>query len=334
MNRFLTSMTETLQPEKFRERIDRELDALDFNKAPQELYEPIKYILSNGGKRARPVLVMMACELFTDEPEIALPAALAVEIFHNFTLVHDDIMDKAPLRRNKATVHEKWGNNVAILSGDAMMVKAYEQISHCSPEYLPRVLTVFNRVALQVCEGQQMDMNFQECSQVSIEEYVHMIELKTATLLAGSLEIGAILGGATDQEADLLREFGKNIGIAFQLQDDILDVYGEEGKFGKQVGGDIVSGKKTFLLLKALELADEADHKVLTSIVEAAGPDSHKHVAVTKDIYDKLNIKELAQEKVQKYHNAGMSHLESVKVDPAGKALLKNMAEALLNREI
>jgi geranylgeranyl diphosphate synthase type II len=327
-------MAEPLQPEKFRQRIDQELDALDFSKAPQELYQPIKYVLSNGGKRARPVLVMMACELFTDDTEIALPAAMAVEIFHNFTLVHDDIMDKAPLRRNKATVHEKWGNNVAILSGDAMIVKAYEQIARCRTEYLNRVFTVFNDVAIQVCEGQQMDMNFQECSQVSIGEYVHMIELKTATLLAGSLKMGAILGGATDEEADLLGAFGKNIGIAFQLQDDILDVYGEEGKFGKQVGGDIVAGKKTFLMLKAMELADDGDKQVLSSVVSDEGADSLLQVATARKIFDKLHVKEIALEEVRKYHNTGMAELENLKADPAQKVLLKHMAEALLNREI
>ena len=327
-------MAEILQPEKFRERIDRELKALDLSKAPQELYEPIRYVLSNGGKRARPILVLMACELFTDEPEVALSTAMAVELFHNFTLVHDDIMDEAPLRRNKPTVHEKWDKNVAILSGDAMMVKAYEQISYCSPEYLHRVLTVFNNVALEVCEGQQIDMNLQESSNASIDEYVHMIQLKTSTLLAGSLKMGAILGGASDQEADLLGEFGKNIGIAFQLQDDILDVYGEEGKFGKLVGGDIVAGKKTFLLLKALELADETDQKVLSSIVEADQSDSRAQVARVKAVFDKLNVKELALNEVRKYHDQGMSHLESLEIDPARKALLKHMAETLLNREI
>ena len=327
-------MSEILQTEKFRERIDKELAALDLNKEPRELYDPIKYVLSNGGKRARPVLVLMACEVFTDEPDIALPAALAVEIFHNFTLVHDDIMDDAPLRRNKATVHEQWGNNVAILSGDTMIVKAYEQISRCAPKHLHKVLTVFNSAALHVCEGQQMDMNFQDRSEVSIEAYVRMIELKTATLLAASLKMGAILGGASYEQSNLLWEFGKNIGIAFQLQDDILDVYGEAGKFGKQVGGDIMAGKKTFLLLKALELGGEEVNQALRSLVTDTKPDAQVQVAATKDIFNKLNIKEVALEEVRKYHNAGMSQLEALEIDPSRKAPLKNMAEELLNREI
>ncbi|MBL4733885.1 MAG: polyprenyl synthetase family protein [Flavobacteriales bacterium] len=291
-------------------------------------------MLSNGGKRARPVLVMMACELFTDDAEVALPAALAIEIFHNCTLVHDDIMDEAPLRRNKATVHEKWGNNVGILSGDTMMVQAYEQLSKCAPQHLHDVLTVFNSAALQVCEGQQMDMNFQQRSDVTIQEYIRMIEFKTSTLLAASLKMGAILGGASDQQAELLWNFGRNIGIAFQLLDDMLDVYGEEGKFGKQVGGDIVAGKRTFLLLKALELADEEMQNELSSLATGVNTDTQVKVTSTKEIFDRLNIRAIALEEVRKFHDQGMENLEDLDIEPSKKALLKEMAEGLLNREI
>ena len=320
--------------EDFKDRIDRELAALELGTEPSELYDPIQYVLSNGGKRARPILVLMGCELFNHDTELTVPAALAVEIFHNFTLVHDDIMDRAPLRRNKETVHEKWGDSVAIISGDAMMVKAYESLSKCAPEHLHKVLTVFNNAALQVCEGQQMDMNFQDRSEVSIQEYVRMIELKTSTLLAASLKMGSILGGASDEQAGLLWEFGKNIGIAFQLQDDILDVYGEEGKFGKQVGGDIVAGKKTFLLLKALEMGSDKVEKELKLLVASEGSDKQTQVASTIEIYNKLNIKEIALEEVKKYHDAGMSHFESLDIKESRKASLNNLAVELLNREI
>ncbi|MBL4755423.1 MAG: polyprenyl synthetase family protein [Flavobacteriales bacterium] len=323
-----------LQAEIFRERIDREIAALRLTREPQELYDPIEYVLSNGGKKARPVLALMACKLFSDDTEKALPAALAVEIFHNFTLVHDDIMDDAPLRRNKPTVHEKWGSNVGILSGDAMMVMAYQQLAQCAPEHLGEVLHVFNTAALHVCEGQQMDMNFQDREQVSIAEYVRMIELKTSTLLAASLKMGAILGGASDEQAELLWEFGRNIGIAFQLQDDILDLYGEEGKFGKKVGGDIVAGKKTFLMLKALELANGALESELAILVSDQSRNAEVQVAETRQIFNELNVKELALAEVRKYHDEGMSHLEALAVDTSKKKLLKHMAEQLLNREI
>lgn len=337
-------MSDYQETDSFRELIDRELATQDLSGEPKELYDPISYILSNGGKRARPILVMMASRLFNDDLSKPLPAALAVEIFHNFTLVHDDIMDNAPLRRGKETVHEKWGNNVAILSGDAMMVKAYEQLVKCAPEHLHKVLSIFNAAALNVCEGQQMDMNFQDDIQVSIEQYVRMIELKTSILLAASLKMGAVLGGASDEQADLLWDFGRNIGIGFQLQDDILDAYGDEGKFGKQVGGDIVAGKKTFLWLKALELGDEVVEKELNAWgstgqndLERGGTDAvaaEVQVAATKEIFDKLNIKELALEEVQKYHNQGMACLEALEIDTDKKEPLENMAEALLNREI
>jgi len=215
-----------------------------------------------------------------------------------------------------------------------MIVKAYEHISKCAPEHLQSVLTVFNAAALHVCEGQQMDMNYQEESQVSIENYIRMIELKTSTLLAASLKMGAILGGASENQANSLWEFGKNIGIAFQLQDDILDVYGEEGKFGKQVGGDIVAGKKTFLLLKALELGDAKEKKVLVSFGTSSNSNTNVQVDATRVVFDKLNIKTIAQEEVRKYHDEGMSHLEGLDIDATKKELLKKMAEDLLNREI
>lgn len=327
-------MPDYQQTDQFRVMIDQELSTLDMSGEPGELYDPIKYILSNGGKRARPTMVMMACQLFTDNSGKALPAALAVEIFHNFTLVHDDIMDNAPLRRGKDTVHEKWGSNVAILSGDAMIVKAYEQLLKCAPEHMLKIISIFNAVALNVCEGQQMDMNFQDDEKVSIQQYIRMIELKTATLLAASLKMGAVLGGASDEQSSLLGNFGKNIGIAFQLQDDILDLYGDEGKFGKKVGGDIVAGKKTFLWIKALELGGAETARELASWTNNGANSPSDQVNATRDIYDRLNVKELALMEMEKYHNEGMTSLEALNVTNEKKAPLKDMAETLLNRTI
>src|SRR5476651_2411466 len=239
--------------------ISKAVDALKFPESPAELYEPISYILDLGGKRLRPSLLLMACDLFGGDVNKAIEPALAIEVFHNFTLMHDDIMDKAPLRRGKKTVHEKWNANVAILSGDAMMVEANKLMMKVDDPILRRVMDVFNETATGVCEGQQIDMSFEQRNNVLIDEYLNMIRLKTAVLLGGTLKIGAIIGGASLNDAQLLYSFGVNLGIAFQLQDDILDVYGDPEKFGKQVGGDILSNKKTYLLIKALELAKD-DH--------------------------------------------------------------------------
>jgi len=233
-----------------------------YGASPVELYEPINYIMSLGGKRLRPCLLLMACDMFGGDVEQALAPALAIEVFHNFTLMHDDIMDKAPLRRGKPTVHEKWNANTAILSGDVMMVESNKLIMQVKDNILRPVLDVFNDTAVGVCEGQQIDMNFETRQDVQIDEYINMIRLKTAVLVGGALKMGALVGGADDAEGTLLYNFGEQLGIAFQLQDDILDVYGDPKKFGKQVGGDIISNKKTYLLIKALELAkgDTLEH--------------------------------------------------------------------------
>ena len=234
----------------YQNQIEEALKAKNYGSNPKELYEPIAYIMSLGGKRLRPVLVFMACDFFDGDISQALHPAIAIELFHNFTLVHDDLMDNAPLRRNQPTVHEKWNSSIAILSGDVMMVRAYQELCQAKVNYLPELLKVFSETAVKVCEGQQYDMNYESMQKVSIAQYLKMIELKTAVLLGGALKIGSIVGGAKEEEAQLLFDFGKNIGIAFQLQDDILDVYADAAKFGKQKGGDIIANKKTYLLLK------------------------------------------------------------------------------------
>ena len=235
--------------------ITGEINKLSFHEHPVELYEPVRYVLEVGGKRIRPVFTLLSCNLFSEKIEQAVMPAIGVEMFHNFTLLHDDIMDKATLRRNKPTVHTKWNDNVAILSGDAMMIKSYGFFFDCDQTIIKNVLTAFNKSAIQVCEGQQYDMNYEKCDFITTEEYIRMVELKTSVLIGGCMKIGAILGGAGKEDVDLMYEFGINIGLAFQLQDDLLDVYGDVNVFGKKIGGDIVSNKKTFLLVSALNLA-------------------------------------------------------------------------------
>ncbi len=299
---------------------------------PAELYEPISYLMALGGKRMRPVLLLMSCELFEGDIEQAINPALAIEVFHNFTLMHDDIMDKAPLRRGQPTVHEKWNTNVAILSGDVMLVEGYKLLSKLEAQQLKPALKIFNDTAVGVCEGQQLDMNFESRAEVSISEYIEMIRLKTAVLLGGALSIGAIIAKAPEKEANLLGSFGENLGIAFQLQDDILDVYGDPDKFGKQVGGDILSNKKTYLLIKAKELARGEIQTELNYWLNETGKPEEKVKAVT-DIYNQLNIRRLAEEAMQSYAETALAKLEAIQVAPERKEALKSFAEQLLVRE-
>lgn len=299
---------------------------------PKELYEPMNYILSLGGKRLRPVMVLLGSELFEGTPEAALPAAKAVEWFHNFTLLHDDIMDEAPLRRGKPAVHEKWNSNIAILSGDAMLVKCYDFLLGLRPEVLASVMGLFNATAVEVCEGQQLDMNFETRTDVTVEEYLHMIEYKTSVLLAAALKMGALIGGASEEDAQHLYEFGRNIGIAFQLQDDLLDVYGDQAKVGKQVGGDIISDKKTFLWLTAEEQANDEQRQVLHSYVGVTDRDSEK-VRAVRSVYDELNIPSQVRAKMDSFYDIGLQHLEDVRVSAEKKAPLIQLAESLMQRE-
>lgn len=302
-------------------------------KEPSRLYEPMRYTMTLGGKRMRPLLTLMGAGMFTQDVHAAVPAAIGIELFHNFTLLHDDIMDNAPLRRGKDTVYAKWNSNIAILSGDAMYTAAFRQIALSPAHILPHVLDVFTRTALEVCEGQQMDMDFETRTKVSIPEYIRMIELKTAVLLAGALEIGALCGGAYATEAHKLYEFGKHVGIAFQLQDDILDVYGDPDKFGKQVGGDIVSNKKTFLLISALDKADAYSKEALQNWMQAGNGDSSAKVKAVTAIYDLLGIRALAESEMWKHYDMGIAALQSMQVDAAKKELLQKFTDGLMVRE-
>ena len=311
-------------------------DAVKQNKYPshpKELYEPITYLMALGGKRLRPALLLMATDLFAGDVYKALKPALAIETFHNFTLMHDDIMDKAPLRRGNPTVHVKWSESVAILSGDVMFVEAFKLMIQVEPHILLQVLNVFNDTAVGVCEGQQIDMNFETSTEVTIADYLEMIRLKTAVLLGGSLKIGALVGNASLAEANKLYDFGLNLGIAFQLQDDILDVYGDPEKFGKQVGGDIISNKKTFLLIKALELADDATLQKLNGyLLNSTISSSEKVIAVTA-IYNKLNIKNIAEAEMMKFANISLTAMQDIEVPEERKLVLMDFANGLITRD-
>lgn len=313
--------------------IERYIAKKIYGTEPVELYQPINYIMSLGGKRLRPCLLLMACDMFGGDVEQALAPALAIEVFHNFTLMHDDIMDKAPLRRGKPTVHEKWNANVAILSGDVMMVESNKLIMQVKDSILRPVLDVFNNTAVGVCEGQQIDMNFETRTTVGVDEYINMIRLKTAVLVGGALKMGALIGGANDAEGTLLYNFGEQLGIAFQLQDDILDVYGDPEKFGKQVGGDIISNKKTYLLIKALELAQGDTLRTLNEWLSADEFDPAEKVDAVKNIYDQLNIREQAEAEMNQYAEKAMQSFEKINLPDERKVILKEFADALLVRE-
>ncbi|PHX82573.1 MAG: isoprenyl synthetase [Flavobacteriales bacterium] len=300
---------------------------------PESLYEPIRYTLADGGKRMRPLMTLMGAGLFKEDVNCAIPAAKGIELFHNFTLLHDDIMDNAPLRRGKASVHIKWNKNIAILSGDAMYTEAIRELALSPKDVLPEVLSVFTKTALKVCEGQQLDMDFENQIKVSIADYLRMIELKTAVLLAASFKIGAICAGAMQNEAEKLYEFGKHVGIAFQLQDDILDVYGDAAKFGKQVGGDIVSNKKTYLLLKAFELANNYQQEELLQWSLVTENDAVTKVEGIKTIYNTLGVKELAEVEMHKHYAEGVAALASVKVDEKRKKIIRDFTDFLMVRE-
>lgn len=312
--------------------INNRLTEHSYGEQPNELYEPIRYIMSLGGKRLRPVLVLLAYKLFKDDHEAILDQALAVEVFHNFTLMHDDIMDDAPLRRGKQTVHEKWDSSTAILSGDVMLVRAYDLLLD-APGDLRVIIKAFNECAAGVCEGQQFDMNFETMSSVTEEDYINMIRLKTAVLLGFSLQFGAMLAGASEASTKALYKFGVDIGIGFQLKDDLLDVYADQEKFGKQVGGDIISNKKTFLLLKALELANKEQKTQLTQWIDKKEFDSAEKVEAVTAIYDQIGIKELTLGKMNEYFNKGFESLDKIEVAEERKTGLKSFAQYLIERD-
>ncbi|MGB3465212.1 MAG: polyprenyl synthetase family protein [Cyclobacteriaceae bacterium] len=319
--------------EEYRRKLSQELDRLDYGSHPAELYDPIRYLMSLGGKRMRPLLVLLAYGLKKDDVADILVPALATEVFHNFTLMHDDIMDNAPIRRGKPTVHEKWNANIAILSGDTMMVKAYDMLLHVDTRLLLEVLRKFNRCAVDVCEGQQLDMNFESIESVSEKEYLEMIRLKTAVLLGFSLELGGILAGFDEEATDLIREFGINIGIGFQLKDDLLDVYGDKDKFGKQVGGDIVSNKKTYLLINALKEAKGEQQEKLQDWLTREKFENDEKVAAVTAIYEELGIREMTRSQINRYFDKGFAALEKLNISKERKKPLVDFTNYLINRE-
>jgi len=313
--------------------IENQLSSLSLEKKPIELYQPIRYILSIGGKRVRPCLAMMSHSLFSDSVESVIGPAMGIELFHNFTLLHDDIMDNARVRRNYPTVNVKWNQNAAILSGDAMMILAYQLISKTPINILPKVLDLFNQTALEVCEGQQLDMNFEKCLDISVEEYLEMIRLKTAVLIAASLATGGITAMADSKDIEYLYRFGLNIGMAFQLQDDYLDVFANNHQFGKSLGGDIVANKKTFLMLKALQSSDKnLVHELETWITrENFNPD--EKIESVKIIYEELNIPEKTRQLIETYFTSGFEFFQRIHVSDERKVELCKFVTQIMKRE-
>jgi len=312
--------------------INKQLETLNWNRAPRELYLPIGYALESGGKRIRPALVLMACDLFGGTKDDAMGAALAIEVFHNFTLLHDDIMDNAETRRNRLTVHKKWNANTAILSGDAMMIKSYEFLEKTPVHLWSKLFPIFTRTALEVCEGQQYDMNFETCEEVTLDEYFNMIRLKTAVLLGAALQLGAIIGGASDDDAQHLYDFGIAIGIAFQLKDDYLDTFGDEKSFGKRIGGDIVCGKKTFLLINALTQSTNDDRLLIqNTLADKLMPEEQKIRTITA-VYEKLEIPSLCEKAMSEYYNRALLALTKITGNKNDKQPFMALAQQLMGR--
>jgi geranylgeranyl diphosphate synthase type II len=317
---------------ELKDLVEKSILNLSYNTEAEKLIDPVRYILSIGGKRLRPVLALMACNLFNDKIDKAVIPAIGLEVFHNFTLVHDDIMDQAPVRRNFPTVHNKWKINQADLSGDVMSFVANECFLQASPQHLVKVFRVFNKAAIEVCVGQQLDIDFEKSVIVSEDEYLRMIELKTAVLLAASAKIGAIIGGADEKNSELIYQFGRNLGLAFQIQDDLLDIYGDLKIFGKMPGGDIVSGKKTFLLVKALETATGEQFKQLQELFQAKNPHPEFKVQKVMEIYDELNLKTHTENLANVYINTALGLLEKISADSERKKELIQMASSLIGR--
>lgn len=306
---------------------------LPYDRRPASLYEPIRYVLSMGGKRIRPVLMLLSYNLFKEDLETILMPACALETYHNYTLLHDDLMDNADLRRGHETVHKKWNANTAILSGDSMLVLAYQRMQQCSSDKMAEVLALFTETALEIGEGQEYDMAFEHRDDVSEEEYIEMIRLKTSVLLACALKIGAILAGASKEDADNLYRFGEQIGLAFQLQDDFLDVYGDTRVFGKAIGGDITSNKKTFMLINALNHANDDQRRQLESWIGATEFDRDEKVAAVTRLYNEIGIDRMAQDKIAYYFEQSRKYLQAVSVDESRKAELAAYAQRMMNRQ-
>ena len=310
------------------------LENFTTDKEPNSLYEPINYILSLGGKRLRPVLTLMTTEIFDGDYRSSLNAALAIEVFHNFSLIHDDIMDDAPLRRGKITVHEKWDLNTGILSGDAMLILAYQLFENYEPETFQALAKLFSKTALEVCEGQQYDIDFETRNDVIIPEYLKMIEYKTAVLVGAAMKMGAIIANASKEDQNKIYEFGKNLGIAFQLQDDYLDAFGDPKTFGKQVGGDIIENKKTYLYLKAIELSKLNKCKELMQLFSTTPDDNSEKIATAKKIFEKSGSADATKKAIEAYTKLAFNGLDSLSISKDKKALLKAFGTKLMNRTV
>ena len=310
------------------------LKSQTIKKEPATLYDPIEYILGLGGKRMRPVLTLMAAEVFDADYKEALPAAMAVEVFHNFSLVHDDIMDDAPLRRGKVTVHEKWNINTGILSGDAMLILAYQYFEQYEPAVFRDLAKLFSKTALEVCEGQQWDVDFEERKDVTIPEYLKMIEYKTAVLVAAAMKMGAIVAKTTEKEANLIYDFGLNLGLAFQLQDDYLDAFGDPETFGKQVGGDIIENKKTYLYLKALEFSSEEKRIELKELFDKQLEDNSVKIETAKRIFNESGASKETQKAIEKFTFKAFETLEKMEITAEKKSILRAFGENLMGRKV
>ena len=313
--------------------IQNYIDSLPYNRKPESLYEPVKYVLSLGGKRIRPMLMLMSYALYRDDVERILPQAIGLETYHNYTLLHDDLMDNADVRRGMPTVHRKWDANTAILSGDSMLVLAYQRMQECSAEKLPAVLEVFTTTALEIGEGQQYDMEFETRDDVREEEYIEMIRLKTSVLLACAMKIGALMADAPQEDIDNLYRFGEQMGLAFQLQDDYLDVYGDPMVFGKAIGGDIVSNKKTYMLINAINKAQGEDLETLMRWIDAKEFDRSEKVKAVTVVYDRLGIGDLAKAKMEEYYAEALAALDRVAVEESRKSLLRDYAAKMMKRD-
>ncbi|OZV71062.1 polyprenyl synthetase family protein [Winogradskyella aurantia] len=320
--------------ESYRNYLLEQIQEYTWVKEPKNLYDPIDYILKLGGKRLRPILALMTCDIFGGNPKNAVNAALCVEVFHNFTLIHDDIMDDAPLRRGKKTVHEKWDLNTGILSGDAMLIMAYQLLEVYQGNQFQDLVSLFSKTAIEVCEGQQYDIDFESRNDVTVPEYLKMIEYKTAVLVGAAMQMGAIVAGANKEDQNAIFDFGRYLGIAFQLQDDYLDAFGDPATFGKQVGGDIIENKKTYLYLKAIEFADEKDKKSILDWFESHPADTVEKIEAVKQLFAVTGAKKATQDAVEAYTNKAFTILNQLQLPEDEKAQLKHFGMGLMTRNV
>ncbi len=319
---------------EYQEQFLHYLNTQNFHKEPANLYQPIDYILQLGGKRMRPVLTLLTADIFDIDYKLALPAAMAVEVFHNFSLVHDDIMDDAPLRRGKITVHEKWNINTGILSGDAMLILAYQYFENYQPKTFRKLAKLFSKTALEVCEGQQYDVDFETRNDVTIPEYLKMIEYKTAVLVAAAMKMGAIIAQTSKENSRLIYDFGLNLGLAFQLQDDYLDAFGDPETFGKQVGGDIIENKKTFLYLKAIEFSKPDEKELLTQLFSIRSEDNENKIKAVKEIFNSTGASDATQKAIQEFTLKAFDTLENIDISKDKKTILKDFGQNLMERKV